>query len=433
MGNKIRLWLSSRRRPLPSFRFLFTSMYLGVIGGIAYSNTILNCGRQFLGGGAGVLAALFVLLLGLEQLEQRRYRYEAPMSIAVVLLLGRMALFEGVAALDCSILSVLLYPIIPFSAYFTFGAPIGLLLSVFYALVAVAKIGWHNPTWYMNPMTTFVLIALGLLLFFMQILAGAIRRDEESRQATERLLADLEASHRTLQDYAGQVGELAATEERNRLARDIHDTLGHSLTAVNIQLEKALAYWQRSPDESFQAIRDAKLAASEALQDVRNSVAALRDADNHFSLRLVLEGLVRGLQDRGVPVVLSIRGDERDYNRSTLMALYRIAQEGLTNVQRHAHAQHVVLEVHFDDQAVSLRLQDDGCGFDPQTLLGTGSAPRGFGLLGIRERLELIQGQMEIRSDSMHGTELRITAPKHPEELMAQNALRTRVQVVGRE
>ena len=127
-----------------------------------------------------------------------------------------------------------------------------------------------------------------------------------------------------------------ATEERNRLARDIHDSLGHSLTAVNIQLEKALAYWQRSPDESHQAIRDAKQAASEALQEVRHSVGTLRDPDSRFSLRGALEGLTERMNAQGLPIASTITGDESDYNRSTLVALFRGAQEGLTNVQRHA-------------------------------------------------------------------------------------------------
>ena len=188
MPHRLKRWLSSRRQPLPSFRFLFTMMYLGVIGSIAYFNTLLNCGRQFLGGGEGVLAVIFLLLVGLEQLEHRRYRYAAPMSIAVVLLVARMLLFQAVAALDCSILSILLFPIIPFSAYFAFGATVSTLLSLFYAGLAVVMTWRHNPDWYLNPMTTYVLIAFVLLLFFMQILARAIQHDEANRRATEKLL-----------------------------------------------------------------------------------------------------------------------------------------------------------------------------------------------------------------------------------------------------
>ncbi len=385
-------------------------MYLGVIGAIAYSNTILNCGRQLLGGGAGVLVFFFLLLVGLEQLEHWRYRYEAPTSVAIVLLVARMALFEGVAALDCSVLSILLYPIIPFSAFFAFGAGVGALLSAFYGGVALARTWAHNPAWYTSPMSVFIMAAFFLLLVFMQVLAGAIRRDEESRRRTERLLTDLEASHRKLQAYAEEVAELAATEERNRLARDIHDSVGHALTAVNIQLEKALAYWQRSPDEALQAIRDAKLAASEALHDVRRSVAALRDPDERFSLRTALQALSERMTAQGLTVELTINGDERHTSPMTLMALYRATQEGLTNVQRHAGATRVEIELSYGEQEVRLRLHDNGRGFDPRIAETAG----GFGLQSIRERLELVLGNLEINSDPEHGTELLMTAARQP-------------------
>jgi len=418
MNSELRRWLQSRRPGLPSFRFLFTLMYLGVIGAIAYSNTILNCGRKLLGGGAGVLMVFFLLLVGLEQIEHWRYRYEAPTSVALLLLLARMVLFEGVAALDCSVLSILLYPIIPFSAFFAFGASFGALLSVFYAGVALAKTWLHNPHWYVSPMSVFIVIAFLLLLVFMQVLAGAIRRDEESRRRTERLLTDLEASHRKLQVYAEEVAELAATEERNRLARDIHDSVGHALTAVNIQLEKALAYWQRSPEEALQAIRDAKQAASEALRDVRSSVAALRDADERFSLQASVKALAERMIAQGLAVDLAISGEERDYSRATLMALYRAMQEGLTNVQRHAGASRVEIELSFGEREVRLRLRDNGRGFDPRAAEVAG----GFGLQGIRERLELVLGHLEIKSDPAYGTELVMTAPKQPTVLAREGA-----------
>jgi signal transduction histidine kinase len=185
---------------------------------------------------------------------------------------------------------------------------------------------------------------------------------------------------------------------------------------VNIQLEKALAYWQRSPEEALQAIRDAKLAASEALRDVRSSVAALRDADDRFSLRAALEGLAERMAAQGLPVELNVSGDESGYNRTTLMALYRATQEGLTNVQRHAGASRVEIELRFDEETVRLRLSDNGRGFDPRAVEapGAGGSSGGFGLQGIRERLELVLGQLEIRSDPAHGAELLMTAPRRP-------------------
>jgi len=413
MYEKLRHWLSARRPSIPSFRSMFALMYIGVISSIAYFNVLMNCGRRFLGGSAAMLAIMFLMLVGLERFEARRYRYETPVAVAVGLLLARMVLFEGVGALDCSTLSVLLYPIIPFSTYFTFGAGVSGVLSGVYILVVLLKVWRMNPNWYANPMTTVILVAFIFILAFMQALARVIRSDDRSRRRTEQLLTDLEASHIKLRAYAEQVGELAATEERNRLARDIHDSVGHYLTAVNIQLEKALAYRERSPEEATQAIRDAKRAASEALRDVRRSVGTLRSTDTSFSLKGALEGLVQGVKGDGLSIDLKITGDERDYNRFTLMVLYRAAQEGLTNVQKHAVAQHVALNVELGEQVARLRLQDDGQGFDTSVLEQSALAQySSFGLLGLRERLDLIRGNMSIKSTPTQGTEILITVPK---------------------
>ncbi len=102
------------------------------------------------------------------------------------------------------------------------------------------------------------------------------KREQEARARSEALLVELTAAHRQLQEYAAQAGQLATTEERNRIAREIHDSLGHYLTIVNVQLETALALRERDPARADRATGEAKRLASEALADVRRSVAALR-------------------------------------------------------------------------------------------------------------------------------------------------------------
>ena len=113
-------------------------------------------------------------------------------------------------------------------------------------------------------------------------------------------------------------------------------------------------------------------------------------------------------------------GDETDYAGPVLTALYRAAQEGLTNVQKHAQARHVLLDVQLGEQQARLRLRDDGTGFDTDTLTDLAASPEhGFGLQGLQERLELVRGQMSINSDPKHGTELTVIVPKHLSQLAA--------------
>lgn len=416
IGERIARWTAQQTSP-QSFRSMFTLVYIGIIGIIAYFNQLGRAeSRTVLWRNVG-LGLLLILLLGLEQIEHRRYQNGTPLPAAIALLLARMVLFEGVVALDSSMVSIFLYPIIPFSAYFAFGSTVSSILSLFYLLVAGGRTWNLDNLWYTNVSMTSTLVAFVFVLIFMQVVAPVIKRDEQNRRRTEELLAELQASHLKLQMYAAQVGELAAMEERNRLARDIHDSLGHYLTAVNIQLEKALAYHERNPQEALQAIRDAKHAAEEALQDVRRSVSSLRETGN-FVLRAELEALVARVNSDTCTVELNITGSETGYARPVLTTLYRAAQEGLTNVQKYAQATHVTLDVHLGPRLATLRLRDDGRGFDPASL---DSERPGFGLQGIRERIELVSGHMSLHSEPNRGTELAIIVPKNPAELIAGN------------
>lgn len=415
MNKKLSQKRPAGRVPSQSFRFMFTLTYIGIISPVVYFNGIKRCGSYFLIGGSSGLIAMLLLMLGLEWFELRRIKGARPSILLAGLLAIRMALFEGVVALDCSGTSILLYPIIPLGAYYSFGGAWSTVLSIFYAGIALWKVWRVDSMWYTSIEIPSILIAFAFSLLSTQLMARFVRRDDESRRRTEELLVDLEASHLKLQAYLAQLAELVATEERNRLARDIHDSLGHHLTAVNIQLEKALAYQERNPSEAAQAMSDAKQAASAALRDVRRSVGALRNVDERFSLRNALEGLIKRMDDGRLVIELDFQGDEAGYSRLVLMALYRAAQEGLTNIQKYAQASHVILEVEFGEEEARLQLRDDGLGFDPAELDEPESPQQqSFGLQGIKERVELLRGQMALQSKPQQGTEITVLVPRDP-------------------
>jgi signal transduction histidine kinase len=250
-------------------------------------------------------------------------------------------------------------------------------------------------------------------VFFIFYIAYLIRQERLSRMRAEKLLAELEQSHRQLQAYATQAAELATTEERNRLARDIHDSLGHYLTVINVQLEKALAFRERKPEEADQAVRDSKRLASEALQEVRRSVGALRSSSEPFSLAAALTGLVNNLRRSRLVIELEIEGCEDSFSKPALQALYRAAQEGLTNIQKHAQASRAVVRVRLTEQEASLYISDNGQGFDPAAVTTINGNPH-YGLRGVRERLELIHGTLKLDSAPGQGTRLLITIPNKP-------------------
>jgi signal transduction histidine kinase len=233
---------------------------------------------------------------------------------------------------------------------------------------------------------------------------------EKNRQRAERLLNELSISHEQLKAYATQTADLAAAEERNRLARDIHDSLGHYLTTITILLERALAFRQRNPTDAENAIIDAKRLTREALQDVRQSVGTLRHSVDTFSLAVALPKLVNTLDAETVKWEMT--GDETNVPKPVLLALYRAAQEALTNVQKHAQARNISVCVSLQKHAALLLVEDDGCGFDTSLLdrLPPIREER-FGLQGVRERLTMLGGELRVDSNPHKGTRVEVSIP----------------------
>jgi signal transduction histidine kinase len=278
----------------------------------------------------------------------------------------------------------------------------------------------HNPHWYLNPLSAFLAIAFSFTVVFVVLMARIVRlekagyvREQASRIRAEELLAEVECAHQRLQMYAERVAELATTEERNRVAREIHDGLGHALIAINVQLEKALVYYDKQPQEALQAISDAKRVVKEALQDVRRSVRTLRTERESFACIQGITLLVEQLRANALTVDFDVSGSEEQFPNAACMTLYRVAQEGFTNIQKHAQASRAQVSLHFVEEEARLSIYDNGCGFDAERRLWqkAGSQER-YGLQGIRERLELVGGTFHLESRLGRGTQLLVTVTR---------------------
>lgn len=411
--HKLNTWLSWLM-PRP-WDYVSTILTIGVVAVHFFmhlSDVCPTCGRFTLPN-LTLLVGGALLLLALDRIEYWRYGETPPKPIATVLFVLRTVLIIAISIADSFNLSLFLFLFIPFTSFPVFGAGVSYALAVVAWLFYLAKITPDHPLWYrdVEQVIFFSIYTLGLV--FIVAMAHVVRREQRSRTDAEKLLADLEESHRQLQSYALRIAELAATEERNRLARDIHDSLGHYLTVINVQLEKALAFRERQPIAAEQAVKDAKRLAGEALQDIRRSVGALRNAPERFSLVQNLQELVKNVADGQLQVALTIDGDEQGFSRQALITLYRAAQEGLTNVQKHADANHVTVQITLTEQEGELCLHDDGKGFDPAELSHEQyEGERGYGLQGVRERLELIGGTLRVESAPNRGTTLWVAAPK---------------------
>jgi two-component system, NarL family, sensor histidine kinase UhpB len=212
---------------------------------------------------------------------------------------------------------------------------------------------------------------------------------------------------------SGQLAMRAQEEERRRLARDLHDEVNQALTAILLRLE-ALA--QETPPERTPEVVELKRLVNQAMDELLNLARQLRPSalDDH-GLRAALETQLKRFSARtGVEARLETAGDPDSLADVVQTAVYRVAQEALTNVTRHAGATVVELVVAEDDRGVELRVSDDGRGFDPAVLPHVKSLTpgRGLGLIGMAERARLVGGELDVRSAPGGGTTIALRVPK---------------------
>jgi signal transduction histidine kinase len=245
---------------------------------------------------------------------------------------------------------------------------------------------------------------LGLLgaAVFTAVVTALLQREQRAR-------AELAEANERLRGYAAQAEELATTRERNRLARDIHDGLGHHLTVVQMQVQAARAVLPTDPGRADEVLAKAQRQAGEALAEVRRSVATLRGPRTTPPLRTALEALTAEVSAAGVPTTLEVVGSERGLPAEAEESLFRSAQEGLTNVRKHAGATSARVTLTYgDDGTVRLAVRDDGRGLPVPR---RGEDPGAFGLLGLRERAARAGGQLSVASVPGGGTELLVEVP----------------------
>ena len=204
-------------------------------------------------------------------------------------------------------------------------------------------------------------------------------------------------------DRSAQVG---AVEERNRLAREIHDTLAQGLTAVSLQLESADALLEGDPATyRIRKVIQQALALTRAnLEEARRSVLDLRAAP--LEGRTLTEALQLLVDQFEIPVDLMITGANRPLSPRVEIGLYRIAQEALTNIGSHAEASKAWLEIMMSPEKVRLVVSDNGLGFDPEQI-----PQNRYGLVGMNERVKLLHGRLQVESSPGQGTRLELTIP----------------------
>jgi signal transduction histidine kinase len=259
--------------------------------------------------------------------------------------------------------------------------------------------------WLVALQNSFIVLA-GLI--FVAVFTEQAMREQRARAEVERLARELADANQRLRAHAEQVEELATAKERNRLAREIHDSLGHYLTVINVQLEAARLLLDRGeplPAETgraLAALSKAQSLAQEGLGDVRRSVAALRAGPNGSRpLPEAIGALAEEARAAGIVTHVHLQGQPRPLSAQAELTLYRAAQEALTNVRKHARASRADVTLDYEArERVCLTVADNG--------VGSADASGGFGLLGLRERVQLLGGNVSTRTSVGEGFELRV-------------------------
>ncbi len=285
-------------------------------------------------------------------------------------------LLNGLAAAVLTSSAVALWFLIPYSYY---GADVllSLSLSVLFALAFFIAIGW------------------------------LVRRNTMQLEHANQLTLELQQANEELQISRLREKDLAVVEERIRLARDIHDGLGHHLTVLNVQLQAAGIQLETDPAAAAEAIEICRQEAQHALEEVRRSVAVMRSSPlNGTSLKEALEKLIREFA-RNTPLdpKFEVVGDPYPLEAPVAMTCFRVVQEGLTNVQKHARdPKHLQIRLEYTPKNMLIRVSNDGLGLSEET-------DGGYGLAGLQERAQQLGGEFRASADPSGGYTLELILP----------------------
>lgn len=249
-------------------------------------------------------------------------------------------------------------------------------------------------------------------VLFIAFMSFSLQKQVKEKQKIEKLYTklidttrELSIANKKLEDYAKKSEEMAKIQERNRLAREIHDTIGHSLTGIVTGLDACKTIIDIDlPSTKSQIAKIAELARK-GLIDIRRSVKALRpDSLERYSLVSAIKKMVTDISDLSdIKIDLYIEGQFENMNADEEDTIFRTVQEGITNAMRHGKAKNINISLKNLDEIISLIISDNG--------LGKESIYEGFGLKHIRERIEMLTGEVEFFTEKDKGFTINAVLP----------------------
>jgi signal transduction histidine kinase len=310
---------------------------------------------------------------------------------------GPTVMVEGIALRTAPITAIALILLV--SEYpFKVTAMVFLGTAVIRAIYLLLQIGPNLPAFY--PSFLIALIYPASYLTIGYVMTRLIRQLREQQHA-------LHESNRQLKHYASTLEQLTISRERNRIARELHDVLAHTLSGLSVQLESVKAYWEVDPKASLSMVEKSLEATRRGLEETRRALKALRASPlEDLGLALAIAHMAQDTATRGnLRLDLALPATLHPLPFDVEQGIYRIVQEALTNVLHHADAKCLQVSLRQETDHLTLDIRDDGIGFERNKKKDSGH----FGLVGMRERATLIGGVLSIDSQPGRGTHVQLS------------------------
>ena len=288
-----------------------------------------------------------------------------------------------------------------------FFVPLRLAIPV--TLVVLGLFFGLSSGWDVSRLPRHVVIDTSILWTILAVVFSYARHMGQTSRERARLITELQAAQRALEVARQRDAELAALRERERLARDLHDSLGHALVALSVQLEAVQRLYAVDPARASAQVDAMKDLTRASMAELRRALEGLRTPGlGDRSLQQALHALSHEVGARaGMEIRCQVAEGADALGPAVSEALWRMAQEALTNVEKHAHAHHVQVSVEIAPHAVIMRISDDGCGLPPAAASRSGH----YGLRGMRGRLEGLGGTLTLHSNGQRGTLVEACLP----------------------
>ncbi len=381
---------------------------LALVGTLRYLEYILDHPSRW--AIFGLLVAFYVLL-ALALWLSRRSSWLVHLYLAVqtciLVALTIVTTVEDYAAIPFMSLILIAMTLFPPKIGFRWTGIFVLVLAVSMIVYGLIYHG-INTEWILLNALLYITIYLagGAVVAVVRQLETARNEAEIARRESEELLAELQDAHQQLQAYTGQAEELAVIAERNRLARNLHDSVSQTVFSMTLAAEAARILIARDVSRAAEELDRLQALAQSALAEMRSLVFELRPT------AVAEQGLVPALRhhlvtlerQHGLVVALQVEGDSKLTDLEA-QRLFRVIQEALNNVVKHAGTSRASVNLQFGDGYVIARVEDNGEGFAPEA---SGAETRGIGLSTMRERVAMLGGAMSIDSNPGAGTQVTV-------------------------